>query len=415
MATVNFLYRSKKDEAPLNLRLLYRHNGQDFVLGAKTNFEVSKFYWSKQHKLKRPKDIAVINLQNEVNQELNKIENHVLKAFKDADPLAISKEWLQLQINLYYNPPKKKKSVPTNLVDYIDFYIQYREHELKPTSVTKYNVIKHKMQRLEEKRKKPILIKEINESFKREFVEYYKAEKYSINTTQRELGFIKTFCKHARSLEVETHPQLDQLKLSKEKVEKIYLNFDELKKIEETKDLPEHLDNARDWLIISCFLGQRISDFMRFNDKMLRVEEGKTLIEFTQKKTGKLMTVPLHEKVLNIIKKRNGSFPRSISDQRYNDYIKEVCKAAKLNSEIKGSKQLETKPESGIFRKETKIFPKWELVTSHIGRRSFATNFYGKIPTTYLIYVTGHSTEAMFLNYIGKSNKDLAMEISNYF
>jgi len=54
-------------------------------------------------------------------------------------------------------------------------------------------------------------------------------------------------------------------------------------------------------------------------------------------------------------------------------------------------------------------------VTSHIGRRSFATNFYGIIPTSYLIYTTGHSTEAMFLNYIGKSNKDIALEMAKYF
>jgi len=67
------------------------------------------------------------------------------------------------------------------------------------------------------------------------------------------------------------------------------------------------------------------------------------------------------------------------------------------------------------IEKETGIFEKWELVTSHIGRRSFATNFYGEIPTSYLIYVTGHSTESMFLNYIGKSNKDLALELTKYF
>jgi integrase len=76
---------------------------------------------------------------------------------------------------------------------------------------------------------------------------------------------------------------------------------------------------------------------------------------------------------------------------------------------------METAPKSGVFRKKTDIFKKWELVSSHIGRRSFATNLYGKIPTTYLIYVTGHSTETMFLTYIGKSNKDIAMELTNYF
>jgi hypothetical protein len=50
-----------------------------------------------------------------------------------------------------------------------------------------------------------------------------------------------------------------------------------------------------------------------------------------------------------------------------------------------------------------------------VGRRSFASNYYGKIPTTYLIFITGHSSEKMFLNYMGKSNKDLAVEVSKYF
>jgi integrase len=415
MATVNFLFRSTKEKAPLNVRVLYRYNDKDYVIGGKTNLEVSKEYWNKQHPQKRPKDIAISNKQTEVNQELNKLENHILKAFNNADPLEVNKGWLQLQIEMYYSPPKKSKGIPTKLTEYIDFYIDYRKHEIKPTSVTKYNVIKHKLERLQTERKKPIQIKEVNESFKRELVEYYKKEHYSINTTQRELGFIKTFCKHARSLELETHPQLDKLRLEKEKVDKVYLSFDELEKIEKVKGLPEYLDNARDWLIISCYTGQRISDFLRFNDKMVRIEDGKHLIEFTQKKTGKLMTVPLHEKVLEILNKRNDKFPRSISDQRYNDYIKEVCEKAKLNTLTKGSKQNEITPDSGKYRKETKNYKKWELVTSHIGRRSFATNFYGKIPTTYLIYITGHSTETMFLNYIGKSNKDLAMEISKYF
>jgi len=328
MATINFLFRSTNEKALLNARLLYRYKDKDYVIGGKTNLEVSKEYWNKQHTQKRPKDIAISNKQVELNQELNKLKNHILKAFKNADPLEINKDWLQFQIELYYNPPQQNKGLPTKLTEYITFYIEYRKHEIKPTSITKYNVIKHKLERLELKRKKPILIKEVNESFKRELVEYYKEEQYSINTTQRELGFIKTFCKHARSLELETHPQLDKLRLEKEKVDKVYLSFDELDKIEKAKNLSDHLDNARDWLIISCYTGQRISDFMRFTDSMVRIEAGKHLIEFTQKKTGKLMTIPLHNKVLEILNKRNGKFPRAISDQRYNDYIKKVCEEA---------------------------------------------------------------------------------------
>ena len=90
-------------------------------------------------------------------------------------------------------------------------------------------------------------------------------------------------------------------------------------------------------------------------------------------------------------------------------------KLTDINKEDKSEKKAKNKDEVKQFRKEVGMYKKWELVTSHIGRRSFATNFYGTIPTTYLINVTGHSTEAMFLNYLGKSNKDLAMELTNYF
>jgi integrase len=416
MATINFLYRSTKDSANLNLRLLYRLNGIDIIFGARTKLEVSKYYWTKQHG-KKSKDIDITNLITETNNELNKIKNHVLNGFNSVKPDEVNKDWLQTQIDNYYNPPKQAESIPTNLIDYIDFYIEHRSNEVKETSKRKFRVIKHKLERLQVERKKQILIKDVNDSFKKEFENYLTKEQYSKNTRQKELAIIKTFCKHARFLGLETHAQLDSLRLDSEKVDKVYLSFDDLAKIESIDKikLTESLDNAKDWLIISAYTAQRVSDFMRFTPEQIRVENNKHLIEFTQKKTDKIMTIPLHPKVLDILEKRNGNFPYRISDQKYNDYIKEVCKIAELNELTKGSKLLETETDSGIYRKQTGVYPKWELVTSHIGRRSFATNFYGTIPTTYLIYVTGHSTETMFLNYIGKSNKDLAMEITRYF
>ena len=335
MASVNFLYRSTKEKSNLNLRLLFRNNGKDYVFGAKTNIEISKYYWSKQHK-KKSKDIEITNKQTDINNELNKIENYVLNAFNSVNIETINKEWLQTQIDYYYNPPKQEKSIPIDLINYIDFYIDYRKHELKNASVQKFNVIKNKIIRFEKYRKKQILIKDVNDSFKNEFVIYCKNEIYSQNTIQRELAIIKTFCKHARFLGIETHPQLDSLRLDKAKVEKIYLTFEDLTKIENISknQLTDSLDNAKDWLIISCYTGQRISDFMRFTDDHIRTENGKHLLEFTQKKTGKNMTIALHPKVIEILNKRNGKFPYPISDQKYNDLIKKVCEHAKLKKKI---------------------------------------------------------------------------------
>jgi integrase len=415
MASINFLYRSTKENSNLNLRLLFRNNGKDYVFGAKTNVEVSKHYWTKQHK-KKSKDIEVTNKQTEINNQLNKIENYVLKAFNSANSETINKKWLQTQIDNYYNPIKET-NIPTNLIEYIDFYIDYRKHEITETNKSKCRVIKNKLIKYETFIGKKILIKNINDNFKNEFVNYQKEIMYSQNTIQREFVTIKTFCKHARYLGIETHSQLDALRIDRQKVDKIYLTLEDLTKIENISKnkLTDSLENAKDWLIISCYTGQRVSDFMRFTNEQIRIEEGKHLIEFTQKKTDKNMTVPLHNKVLEILKKRNGKFPYKISDQKYNDFIKTVCELAEINELTIGSKLLETKKGSGVYRKQSGTFKKYELVTSHIGRRSFATNFYGTIPTTFLIYITGHSTESMFLNYIGKSNKDLALEITKYF
>jgi hypothetical protein len=50
----------------------------------------------------------------------------------------------------------------------------------------------------------------------------------------------------------------------------------------------------------------------------------------------------------------------------------------------------------------------------HVCRRSFATNFYGKIPTSVLMNITGHGTESI-LNYIGKTTYDNAYQMLEYF
>lgn len=417
MATINFLFRSTKEEAPLTVRLLFRNNNTDYVFATNTQYVVTKHYWTKQHDIKKPKELTVVNKQHEVTEEINKIEKHVLTAFNSVSIGVVNKEWLQNQIGLYYNPSVPAEQLPNDLIGYFDKYLEFKKNEITPNTKKKINVIKQLLIRYVDYTKKPLNLTDVDGNFKMSFEAYCLEKLYAPNTIATALKFIKTICNHAKSYGLDISVQLSNIKIKQTKVDSVYLTFDDLDKIEKTDKtkFTDSLLNARDWLIISCYTGQRISDFMRFTDKQIRVENGKSLLEFTQVKTGKNMTVPLHKKVLEILKKRKGKFPYAISDQKYNAYIKTVCQIAEIDEVVSGSKKSETEEDSGIYRKETGTFKKWELVTSHIGRRSFATNFYGKIPTTYLIYVTGHSTETMFLTYIGKSNKDLAMELVNYF
>jgi hypothetical protein len=432
MATVNFLYRSRKDKANLILRLLYRFNDSDFIFGGNTKCEVLRDYWTKQHK-KKSKDISIKKRQIEVNSELNKIENHVLNAFNSVKPDEVNKDWLQTQIDQYYNPPTETAELPTDLLNYFNYFLESKKKEIVIGTYKKYKSTERLLERYQKTKSRKIKISDVNDKFKIDFEDYCLKNKYALNTISKFLKTIKTVCNHAKHNGLHISHQLDKIKTPQHKTEKIYLTFDELAKIEniDERRLNDNYENARDWLIISCYTGQRVSDFMRFDKSMIRYEldkkgNSKPFIEFTQNKTHKIMTVPLHPKVIEILGKRDGNFPKLISDPKYNLYIKQVCRIAGLTEKIKGSKLTDINKDAETdlcskkvkekkYRKIKGVYPKWELITSHIGRRSFATNFYGTIPTSYLINMTGHSSEALFLTYLGKSNKDLAMEITDYF
>ena len=62
--------------------------------------------------------------------------------------------------------------------------------------------------------------------------------------------------------------------------------------------------------------------------------------------------------------------------------------------------------------KRSTIYKKYDLVRSHTGRRSFATNNYLMgVPTLDIMAITGHKTEAAFLKYIKVTPKEHAEKI----
>lgn len=429
MASINFLYRSSKDNAPLNIRLLFREEGKDFVIGANSQILIydreelmensnlsGKEFWKKYAK-KRPKDMELANKKTLLESELNKLENYILKAFDKISYQNATKEWLENLIEEYHNP-NSKLGIPDTLIEFMSYYLEIRT-DVKYRTKKKFITVQNKLIKNAAKFGfTPILMHEIDDDFRVKYTKIFS--NYSTNTICHDLSLIKTLCRFADDKGLQINKEVFKWSFKTEKITIVYLNESDLQKIESKKDLPEYLENARDWLLISCYTGQRISDFMRFNKTMIRTEKNKNgkkinLIEFTQVKTNTVVVVPLHQKVLEILEKRNGNFPRTISDQRYNDYIKEVCKAAGIDEHIKGSVMQETEPESGIFRKKSDTYEKWELVTSHIGRRSFASNYFGKIPTRLIMSATGHIKEEMFMKYIGKTQTEQAKELANWF
>jgi integrase len=392
MASISFLLQSTSNPAPIYIRII---DGRLVDFKTKTNFIINPKDWNKTRK--RPKNLQNANLKN-LNVELENLKVKVINFYNQRKNEDIDLDWLKKIIN------PNQSSIPKKLVDYFDFYLDERKQELNLRTVKKIKVVQNKLKKM----KSTVSIKDVGVRFRNDFTKWNLENGYAENTILANLKEIKAMCFHARKRGLEISNELDEIKVTQKKAQSIYLTFQEIDKICETDYKESHLNDARDWLLISCYTGQRVSDFMRFDKKMIRKQGGRSLIEFTQTKTGKIMTIPLHDKILEILEKREGNFPRKQFDQKYNYNLKIIGKKAGLNQIVWGGINVNNRKVFGNYKK-------YELLTSHIGRRSFATNYYGTIPTPLLMSATGHGSEKTFLIYVGKSSADNAMRLADFF
>lgn len=191
-----------------------------------------------------------------------------------------------------------------------------------------------------------------------------------------------------------------------EETDNIALNESELKAIE-SLDLSAtlHLDRVRDLFIIGCRTGLRFSDFIRIKPENIVGN----FIKIEQAKTGGKVVISLHESVKRIWEKYNGNLPKPITNQKFNIYLREVCQRVGCLHET--VTKIQTK---GGLKVSTK-YEKWMLISSHCGRRSYATNAYlDGAPSISIMAVTGHKTEKAFLKYLKIDSETHAKIVAQY-
>ena len=249
-----------------------------------------------------------------------------------------------------------------------------------------------------------IMLDTIDHMLVNAFKEWLLTEKeYSLNNAGLQLKLLKMICKEAERMSINVNPYTRHIESftqkSKDRVLQT-ISFEEIKQIKALRDLPSTLENARKWMLIGLYVGQRVSDLLNLKPSQLRFIENGVYIDINQQKTDKYVTVGVVDKeVIQILKK---NFPYSISAQLFNRQIKQICQIAGIYEMVSGYKLC---PKTR--RKRLGTHPKYSLISSHDLRRSFATNYFGKIETPILMQITGHSKESTFLSYIGSQvNKD---------
>lgn len=274
-----------------------------------------------------------------------------------------------------------------------------------------YNQVIDHIKSFEKKRKSKIQLKEIDSDLMYEFVDYLEMAGYNSSTISRMITRFKFFCFRAIELNIKVNTGFkSRIYLDKnQEAEGIYLNEDEIQRIYDL-DLShdEYLSEVRDNLVLNCYLGLRIGDFMESLD-ISSIKDG--IVSIKTSKTGAFVQIPIHYLAQNILNKRFGQLPKKTAPAYYNLKIKTVCQLAKIDNVVYGFKM---NPETR--RKEYGYYKKYELITSHVARKSFATNLYGKVSNEVIQSVCGWSKSSMMLQYYTKtSKKEYAEQLKNYW
>ncbi|WP_312090368.1 phage integrase SAM-like domain-containing protein [Chryseobacterium sp.] len=421
MASIKFLIRSKSTSAQIYIRLIIGYRNE-FQL--KTGLTTDFANWSKEKSL--PKQTSAENKR--VSTQLKELETFILKEY-NTDYIkgeVFTKEWLEFKINLFFNRIDIQEDDTVFLI-YLKNFIEFKTqtNSYTKSTILKYLNLKDRFQEYQKKKRKIFLIKDVDGKTLIEFKNFIITECNLMETTaNRFIKNLKTVIFDAGVNGKQIHFQIKGFSTGTTNTEyKVFLSFHEIQKIKEVQTLNTDWNIARDWLVLGCYLGQRASDLLRMNKTMIYTKTDSDgnrfrFLEIKQQKTGEKVVIPLHDEVETVLQKYNGNFPPIFSANKesntnlFNLHIKKVCELAGIHEIIKGKVYNEYEKKNEIVDTE-----KCNLVSSHVCRRSFATNFYGNklFTTPQLMSITGHKTESMFLNYIGKTADDWAMQTAKTF
>ena len=344
--------------------------------------------------------------KNKVNQLINRysIDNDGKFPDKETIKNLLLKEFRNIDAS---SQAEKNKTFS----GYVDYFINQsingirknsEGNSISPNTIKCYVTLKNILNAFEIHYKKKIHFETIDLDFYSDFQDYLQNTKsLKKNTISKHIRTLKTILREALDNDLHKNYKFTSRRFSapNELTTAIYLNESELMMLYKL-DLTdkEGLERVRDLFLISCYTGLRFSDLYQVSKNNIRADHENPddlYLHIKQTKTQKPVIIPLHEIVLEILEKYNFQLPKPISSQKTNSHLKEIGKM------IPSFSNMESIEFTKGGMKVIQNVIKHQLITTHTGRRSFASNSYlkgHKIPD--IMAVTGHNTESSFFRYI---------------
>jgi integrase len=415
MGDVNFYLKKPEKSGKALIYLQFKYQGQRFKYSTKQNIDPANWNDSKQ-RVKNNR-VTTADGKHSLNDLLDNLEQVLLRAYHSEAANGIpAKSALKQALDSFINQNKDDKDRPT-FFKLLDIFhkgeIKNKDGREKSYHTTKtYKTVSRHLQNFEKQHKYPIDFGTITLEFYRKYINYLADQKLAVNTRAKHIQIIKTVMNEAVDLRYTNNSDFRHKKFSVswEDSDSVYLADKEILKLYR-HDMKgnKRLENARDLFVFGCYVGLRFSDYTTVRpENIIQIENDKEekeyFIRMLTTKTKELVIIPCNPIVLQIFEKYQDSpnkLPRAVSNQKFNEAIKEACKEAGLTE----AGRLSTEPDKEL----------WQCISSHTARRSFATNLYLEgFPVIDIMKITGHRTEKAFMRYIRVTKLDAAKRLNDH-
>lgn len=409
-----FLNNVNQKESPISLDITYNGKRAKFT----TKQKIPTKAWNPKSKSVRANYTEFSDLQKELDRIEAVVKVQLIDIEKKFEGLPDPPELKKiLKQKIFYETGKVKNTFWEFFEDFLEKLptkAGKTGKAIASSTVESYGQTSKILKSYENKTGRVISFSTISNQDYDALVQYMEQEMdFAPNTVGKHIKNLKTIIRSAQENGIPISPDYRErywhvLKQTKTAEEIIFLTEEELKELWEM-DLSDNKtqDKVRDVFLIGAWTGLRISDILNLSGDNFNKKEN--LIVVRVQKTGAVISIPIHPTVRRIIEKYEGKPPK-LSEPVVNREIKIICsnipslKKQRSVVQIRGGKVTKMKAK------------KYNLVTTHAARRSFASNMFKKdLPVHQIMAITGHKKEIDFFRYIGVTNDEIAQVFNQKF
>ena len=304
-------------------------------------------------------------------------------------------------------------NVPSNFYEAFDDFVRVcgRQNDWTHSTFEKFAAVKNHLKNF----RSELSFDFFDEEGLTEYVQYLRDVREMRNSTiGKQLSFLKWFLRWSFKQGMHSNNAYDTFKPKLKDTQKkiIFLTWEELNKLREFKIPPtkQALERVRDVFLFQCFTGLRYSDVFNLRRSDIKGDH----IEVTTVKTSDSLIIELNDHSKAILEKykdvkfENDKALPVITNQKMNDYLKEVAELAEINEPVrqtyyKGNERID------------EVTPKYDLLGTHAGRRTLICNALALgIPPQVVMKWTGHSDYKAMKPYIDIADDIKANAMSKF-